>query len=47
MRSGETNLGDLVADAMRAEVDADVTILNSGGIRGDRIYPAGPISSCL
>jgi 5'-nucleotidase / UDP-sugar diphosphatase len=44
MRAGETNLGDLVADAMRSEVGADVTIVNSGGIRGDRIYPAGPIT---
>jgi 2',3'-cyclic-nucleotide 2'-phosphodiesterase (5'-nucleotidase family) len=44
MRSGETNLGDLVADAMRGAVGADITILNSGGIRGDRIYPAGPIT---
>jgi len=44
MRAGETNLGDFVADAIRAEVGADVTILNSGSIRGDRIYPAGPIT---
>jgi 5'-nucleotidase / UDP-sugar diphosphatase len=44
MRAGETNLGDLVADAMRAEVGADVTIVNSGGIRGNRIYPAGPLT---
>jgi len=44
MRAGETNLGDLVADAMRAAVESDITIVNSGGIRGDRIYPAGPIT---
>jgi 2',3'-cyclic-nucleotide 2'-phosphodiesterase (5'-nucleotidase family) len=44
MRAGETNLGNLIADAMRAEVGADVTIVNSGGIRGDRIYPAGPLT---
>jgi 5'-nucleotidase len=44
LRARETNLGDLVADAMRLEVGADVAILNSGGIRGDRIYPAGPIT---
>jgi 2',3'-cyclic-nucleotide 2'-phosphodiesterase (5'-nucleotidase family) len=44
LRAGETNLGDMVADAMRLAVDADVSIINSGGIRGDRIYPAGPIT---
>ena len=44
MRAGETNLGNMVADAMRAEVGADVAVVNSGGIRGDRIYPAGPIT---
>jgi 5'-nucleotidase len=44
MRSSETNLGNFVADAMRAEVGADVTIVNAGGIRGDRIYPAGPLT---
>lgn len=44
MRSSETNLGNLFADALRSEVGADLTIVNSGGIRGDRIYPAGPLS---
>jgi 2',3'-cyclic-nucleotide 2'-phosphodiesterase (5'-nucleotidase family) len=29
---------------MRAEVDADVAITNAGSIRGDRIYPAGPLT---
>jgi 5'-nucleotidase len=43
-RGGETNLGDLVADAVRNEAGTDVAIINSGSIRGDRIYPAGPIS---
>jgi 5'-nucleotidase len=44
VRSGETNLGNLIADAMRAEVAADIAMVNSGGIRGDRVYPAGPLS---
>jgi 5'-nucleotidase len=43
LRSAETNLGNLVADAVRASVDADVAIVNSGGIRGDRIHPPGPL----
>jgi len=33
VRSGETNLGNLITDAMVAEVDADVAITNGGGIR--------------
>jgi 2',3'-cyclic-nucleotide 2'-phosphodiesterase (5'-nucleotidase family) len=44
LRSAETNLGNLVADAMRAEAQADLAIVNAGGIRGDRVRPAGPIT---
>jgi 2',3'-cyclic-nucleotide 2'-phosphodiesterase (5'-nucleotidase family) len=44
LRSGETNLGNLVADAMRAEARADLAIVNAGGIRGDRLRPAGPLT---
>jgi 5'-nucleotidase/UDP-sugar diphosphatase len=44
LRAGETNLGDLFADAIRASVNADVGIMNSGSIRGDRIYEAGAIT---
>jgi 5'-nucleotidase len=44
LRSGETNLGDLVADAIRADAGADVGLVNSGGIRGDRVHAAGPIT---
>ena len=41
VRSGETNFGNLIADAMRAAVGAEVAITNGGGIRGDRTYEAG------
>jgi 2',3'-cyclic-nucleotide 2'-phosphodiesterase (5'-nucleotidase family) len=41
MRTGETSMGDLVADAMRQAGKADAAIVNGGGIRGDRLYPAG------
>jgi len=34
-RGGESALGSLVADAMRAEVQADVALQNSGGLRAD------------
>jgi 2',3'-cyclic-nucleotide 2'-phosphodiesterase (5'-nucleotidase family) len=44
LRAAETNAGNLVADAMRADTGAQIAILNSGGIRGDRVYAAGPIT---
>lgn len=44
MRGAETNIGDFFADAIRAEAGADLAILNSGSIRGDRVYPAGPLT---
>src|SRR5262249_18277782 len=44
LRAGETNLGDLVADAIRADAGADIGLVNSGGIRGDRVHPPGPIT---
>ena len=44
MRASETNIGDLVADAMRADTGADLAIMNAGSIRGDRIYAAGPLT---
>lgn len=43
LRTSETNLGNLVADAVRANAGADIAIVNSGGIRGDRIYGAGSL----
>ena len=33
VRKAETNSGDLVADAMRCQLDADVAFINGGGIR--------------
>lgn len=33
IRTGETNLGNLITDAMRAKFDADAAITNGGGIR--------------
>jgi 5'-nucleotidase len=44
LRASETNLGDLVADAIRADAGTDAAIINSGGIRGDRVVPAGPLT---
>jgi 2',3'-cyclic-nucleotide 2'-phosphodiesterase (5'-nucleotidase family) len=41
VRGQEAAIGNLIADAMRAAVHADVAITNGGGIRADREYPAG------
>ncbi|MCK5621763.1 MAG: 5'-nucleotidase C-terminal domain-containing protein, partial [Alphaproteobacteria bacterium] len=43
VRTAETNFGNLIADAMRAGVGADIAIANGGGIRGDRTYEAGTV----
>ncbi len=43
VRTRETNIGNLIADAMRKAVGADITITNGGGIRGDRTYDAGTV----
>ena len=42
IRSGETNFGDLSADACRASTGADVGLVNGGGIRVD--IPVGEIN---
>ena len=44
LRSQETNLGDFIADAMRAHVKTDVALINGGGIRSDRIIPPGALT---
>ncbi|MEQ9639429.1 MAG: 5'-nucleotidase C-terminal domain-containing protein [Alphaproteobacteria bacterium] len=41
IRSTEAAIGNVIADAMRIAVDADVALTNSGGIRGNRIYDPG------
>jgi 2',3'-cyclic-nucleotide 2'-phosphodiesterase (5'-nucleotidase family) len=41
VRSRETAIGNLIADAMRAGTDADAAVMNGGGIRSGRIYPPG------
>ena len=45
VRNGPTELSQLIADAMRAEVPgAEVALLNSGSIRIDDVIPPGPIT---
>jgi 5'-nucleotidase len=44
LRTEETNLGDFIADAMRARLKTDVALINGGGIRSDRIIPPGALT---
>jgi len=44
LRTAETNLGNVVADAIRAEAGAELAIVNSGSIRGNRVFPVGPLT---
>ncbi len=41
VRSRESTMGNLIADAIREGVGADIGLTNGGGIRGDRTYRAG------
>lgn len=43
-RRRESNLSNFVADAFRASVGADVAISNAGGMRGDALVAAGPLT---
>jgi 2',3'-cyclic-nucleotide 2'-phosphodiesterase (5'-nucleotidase family) len=41
VRTRETTMGNLIADALREALQADVALVNGGGIRGNRLYDAG------
>ncbi len=41
VRSQEAAIGNLIADAIREAVGAEIAITNGGGIRADKEYPAG------
>ncbi|THB72785.1 MAG: hypothetical protein D6B25_16145 [Desulfobulbaceae bacterium] len=41
VRTAENAFGNLVADAIREFYDADIGLMNGGGIRGDKVYPPG------
>ncbi|GLR78954.1 5'-nucleotidase C-terminal domain-containing protein (plasmid) [Azospirillum oryzae] len=41
VRSREASMGNLIADALRDALKADVAITNGGGIRADALHPAG------
>jgi 5'-nucleotidase/UDP-sugar diphosphatase len=44
VRTAETNLGNLVADAMREDVKADIALMNGGSIRSDKVYTPGTLT---
>ncbi len=44
VRSRETNLGNLIADAMRERLKTDVALLNGGGIRANRMISPGLVT---
>ncbi|MBF0226131.1 MAG: 5'-nucleotidase C-terminal domain-containing protein [Desulfobacterales bacterium] len=41
VRTSENAFGNLIADAVREYYGADISLINGGGIRGKRKYPAG------
>lgn len=41
VRAVESAIGNFIADAARAAVKADIGVINGGGIRGNKQYPAG------
>lgn len=43
VRLKESNIGNFVCDIMRHHYHADIAIMAAGTIRGDQIYPPGPI----
>jgi 2',3'-cyclic-nucleotide 2'-phosphodiesterase (5'-nucleotidase family) len=43
VRSMESTMGDLIADALRARLKADAAIVNGGGIRAEALRPAGTV----
>jgi 2',3'-cyclic-nucleotide 2'-phosphodiesterase (5'-nucleotidase family) len=43
-RKGETAIGNFVADTIKEYTQADVALINGGGIRAGRIFPVGPLT---
>lgn len=44
IRTKETTIGHVISSIMRKKFNTDIAFQNSGGIRGNKIIPAGPIS---
>lgn len=41
VRTRETSMGNLIADALRERLKADAALVNGGGIRANALHPAG------
>ena len=44
VRMRETNLGNMLADTVRAYYNTDIALINSGSLRCDRVIDAGVIT---
>jgi 2',3'-cyclic-nucleotide 2'-phosphodiesterase (5'-nucleotidase family) len=44
VRTGESNFGNIITDAIRAYAQTDVAIMNGGGIRTDQMYGPGELT---
>jgi 2',3'-cyclic-nucleotide 2'-phosphodiesterase (5'-nucleotidase family) len=44
LRTQESNLADYIVDKLRQFTQTDIAFLNAGSIRGNKYYPAGPIT---
>jgi len=44
VRTKETNYGNFLADLAKLYFDADCCIINSGAIRNDALFKAGPLT---
>ncbi len=43
VRSGESNLGNLLTDAMREDTGTDIAIINAGSIRSNQVFRVGTL----
>jgi 5'-nucleotidase/UDP-sugar diphosphatase len=43
VRNQESSWGNLITDAIKSATGADVAMYSGGGIRGDKVYPAGSV----
>lgn len=43
VRTTETNLGNMLADLIRTQLNTDIGLTNGGGLRANQVIPAGPI----
>jgi 5'-nucleotidase/UDP-sugar diphosphatase len=43
VRSRESTMGNLITDALRLRLQADIALVNGGGIRGDTLYEPGMV----